>query len=91
MYEFIFEAIGIWLMVSVPFALIWGWLRWWKQTDKRNLFSILSLIGFAFATASALLGVSTAIYAKLIGGFPFYDPTLLRIYRYGALISSLGI
>lgn len=91
MYEFIFEAVGIWIMLSVPFALVWGWLRWWKQDDKRNLISIMSLIGFALATASALLAVSTAVYAKAIGGFPFYDPTLLRIYRYGALISLSGI
>jgi len=51
----------------------------------------MSLIGFAFATASALLAISTEVYAKAIGGFTFYDPTLLRIYRYGALLSLSGI
>ena len=51
----------------------------------------MSLIGFALATISALLAISTAIYAKAIGGFQFYDPTLLRIYRYGALLSLSGM
>lgn len=91
MYEFFFTAIAIGIMLSVPIALAWGWVRWWKQDKTRSVFSIFSLIGFAFATASALLGVSTAIYAKAIGGFPYYDPTLLRIYRYGALLSLSGI
>jgi hypothetical protein len=48
-------------------------------------------IGFVLATASAVLAVSTVIYAHHIGGFPYYDPRLLRIYRWGALLSLTGM
>jgi hypothetical protein len=50
-----------------------------------TLFSVLSLIGFTLASASGLLAVSSVLYAHAIGGFPFYDPRLLRIYRWGDL------
>jgi len=36
-------------------------------------------------------GVSAMLYARAVGGFPFYDPLLLRIYRWGALLSLSGI
>jgi hypothetical protein len=41
-------------------------------------------------TASGLLATSSVLYAHAIGGFPFYDPLLLRIYRWGALLSLSG-
>jgi hypothetical protein len=91
MYEFVFEAAWISVEFAIPVGLIWGWVRWWKQGIKGGLLPILSLIGFSLATASALLGISTDIYARAIGGFPAYDPTLLSIYRYGALVSLAGI
>jgi hypothetical protein len=72
-------------------AIIWGWIRWIKQEKPRSLISYLAAVDFAFATASALLAVSAIIYANHIGGFPFYDPRLLRIYRWGAVLSLTGI
>jgi hypothetical protein len=78
-------------LVGLPIALTWGWLRWWKRAKTRDLFSNMSLTGFALATASAVLGALMWVYAKAIGGFSYYDPALLRIYRYGALISLCGI
>jgi hypothetical protein len=37
-----------------------------------------------------VLAISSLIYAHLIGGFPFYDPRLMRIFRWGALLSLMG-
>ncbi len=79
------------LLASLPPLLIWGWARWGKRRGPRTLFSMLSLAGFSLATLSALLAISTLIYGQVIGGFPFYDPRLLKIYRWGALISLVGI
>jgi hypothetical protein len=79
------------LFVALPCAIIWGWVSWSKHIRPRSVLSILSLIGFTFATASALLAISSMLYAGAIGGFPFYDPMLLRIYRWGALLSLIGI
>lgn len=78
------------IYIGLPAVIVWGWVRWLKRTQPRTWLSILSLIGFAFATASGLLAASSVLYAHAIGGFPFYDPSLLRIYRWGALLSLSG-
>jgi hypothetical protein len=75
-----------------PIVLIgWGWVRWEKSSQHFEWGSALSLVGFVLASAACLLGVGTTIYARAIGGFPFYDPRLLRIYRWGILLSLLGL
>jgi hypothetical protein len=79
------------IYVVLPSMMIWGWIRWTTHDKQRTVFSILSLIGFFLATSSALLAISSTLYANVIGGFPFYDPLLLRIYAWGALISAAGI
>jgi hypothetical protein len=76
---------------GMPALMVWGWVRWSRRTQPRTVFSILSLIGFTLATTSGLLAVSSLLYAHAIGGFPFYDPRLLRIYRWGGLLSLSGI
>ena len=77
--------------VGLPALMMWGWARWFRRTQPRSLPSILSLIGLTLATASGLLAVSSVMYAHAIGGFPFYDPRLLRIYRWGGLLSLSGL
>jgi hypothetical protein len=76
--------------LAAPVSLIWGWLRWQKLPMPRTAPSILSLTGFVLATVSGLLAVSTIAYAQ-IHRFPFYDPLLLRIFRWGALLSAGGL
>ena len=76
------------IYLALPAAIIWGWVRWSKRVQPPTLTSVLSVIGFALATASSLLAVSSVLYAHAIGGFGFYDPLLMRIYRWGALLSS---
>ncbi|PYV14111.1 MAG: hypothetical protein DMG21_19205 [Acidobacteria bacterium] len=77
--------------VAVPVVTVWGWVRWSKRSQPRTVFSMLSLVGFTLATASAFLAISSAIYAQAIGGFPFYDPLLLMIVKFGAVLSSAAI
>jgi hypothetical protein len=86
---FLLLALGIYIGLAA--LMIWGWVRWSKRTQPRTLFFNLSLIGFTFAMASALLAISSVMYAGAIGGFPFYDPLLLRIYGCGGLLSLCGI
>jgi hypothetical protein len=73
-----------------PVALIWGWTRWARQPRQRTVPALLSLIGFVLATASAILAVSSVAYAQ-VHHFPYYDPLLLRIFRWGGLLSLGGI
>jgi hypothetical protein len=84
-----FCAIGIY--ISLPLAIVWGWVRWWRVTQPRTLFSLVSLVGFTLATASGLLAISTVVYADEIGGFPFYDPLIMQIYRWGDWLSLSGM
>jgi hypothetical protein len=81
-------VVGIYM--ALPVAMVLGWVRWVKRAQPRMLFSTLSLIGFALATASGLLAISSVLYAHAVG-FRFYDPLLLRIYRWGGLLSVAGI
>jgi hypothetical protein len=50
-----------------------------------------SLAGFVLASVSAALEIGSGTYAQFINGFPFEDPTLLRIYRWGFLSAFLGL
>lgn len=72
--------------------LIWGWTRWAvDQPEPITIPSVSSLTGFILASASAALAVSSIAYAQLTGGFAFYDLRLLRIFRWGCLLSFLGL
>jgi len=77
------------MYIVMPVVIVWGWLRWKKGTQPRNVFSTLSLIGFTFATASSLLAVFS-IACAIAFGFRHYDPTLLKIFRSGLLLSLVG-
>jgi hypothetical protein len=50
-----------------------------------------SLVGFVLASVSAALEIGTGTYGQFINGFPFEDPTLLRIFRWGFLLALLGL
>jgi uncharacterized BrkB/YihY/UPF0761 family membrane protein len=82
-------AVGMYLIL--PLAILVGWVRWLHRRTLPSLFSVLSLLAFGLATCSALLALSSVIYAHFIGGFPFYDPRLLRIYRWGGSLSLGGM
>ena len=73
-----------------PAMLIWGWARWAKLPKIRTIASVLSLLGFILAMASAFLAVLVVAYAQ-VHHFPYYDPLLLRIFRWGMLLSLCGI
>jgi len=51
----------------------------------------VALLGFILASASALLAVSAMAYSLMRGGFPFYDPLLMRIFGVGGLLSLGGL
>jgi hypothetical protein len=75
----------------LPVGIIGGWIRWFRGKASWSVSSIFSLLGFSCATASALLAIASILYAHTIGGFPFYDPRLLRIFRWGGLLSLTGV
>ncbi|HYM76211.1 MAG TPA: hypothetical protein VE377_09560 [Candidatus Dormibacteraeota bacterium] len=76
---------------GLPLVTIWGWARWARRSHSRSASAILSLIGFTLATTSLVLAIASVAYAHRIGGFPYYDPLLLRIYGTGTLLSILAL
>src|SRR5882672_5850462 len=76
--------------LGLPALMILGWFRWSRSAHSRTVSSILSLIGFTLITLSALLGISSILYAQAIGGFRYYDPLLMKIYAAGGLLSIGG-
>lgn len=75
---------------ALPVSIVHGWVCWTKRRPRLTAYSFLSLVGFTLATASALLAVASLTYAQAIHGFTFYDPLLLRIYKWGGLLSLCG-
>jgi hypothetical protein len=84
-------AFVIAVYVVLPAASIGGWIRWVRRRAPETRFSLVSLVGFGLATCSALLALISLIYAHAIGGFPYYDPRLLRFYRWGGVLSDAGL
>ncbi len=66
-----------------------GWNEWVKARFPKTISSILSFIGFILASCSALLAVSTIVYAN-VHAFRFYDPMLMKIFAFGILLSAAG-
>jgi hypothetical protein len=90
-----FTEVILWIMFAFgflgpPIMLIWGWARWQSEPKLRTVPAILSLTGFVLATASAVLAVSTIVIAQF-QHFPYYDQSLLRIFRWGTFLSLGGI
>jgi len=79
------------IYVALPAAIVVGWIRWVRGKTPETWLSGLSLLAFTLATFSALLAVTSLIYAHLIGGFPYYDPRLLRFYRWGGILADAGL
>ncbi len=90
-FEQTLMVLYVFVCSATPVSLIWGWVRWARRPKQKTVPAMLALSGFALATASGLLAISALIYAQLIGGFPYYDPRLLRIYRWGIQLSLIGV
>ena len=88
--QIIFGILIVLGYLVTPVALIWGWTRWARRPKQQTVSAILSLFGFIFATASGILAVSSVAFAQ-VHHFPYYDPLLLRIFRWGGLLSLAGI
>jgi hypothetical protein len=77
--------------VVSPIMRTWGWVRWFRQPKLQTVSAILCLLGFILASASALLAVSAIAYSLTRGGFPYYDPLLMKIFGIGGLLSLGGL
>ena len=74
-----------------PIATIFGWYRWTGAEPDTSIVGVLSLSGHSFATLSLLLAVAAVFVGDTLGGFRFWDPSLLKIYRVGLALSVVGL
>lgn len=75
----------------VPPVLVWGWVRWSQRPKLRTIPSIISLVGFIFATSSATLAVSSLVHASFFHFSGGLDPVLYYMFGSGMWISFGGI
>ena len=75
----------------LPFVLVWSWIVWTRSNRTITITVSLGLVGLALATLSVVLALATMAYARFVHPFPFYDPSLMRIYRYGFFGSLAGL
>jgi|SRR5579864_5604047 len=83
------------LLPGLP-TLILAWTLWrWSRSAPRIVEpawrSYVAFTAIALAGASSLLWLVSIIWARVIGGFPYYDSTLLTFYRWGGLTSLAGL
>ena len=73
--------------------VLWSWRAWIRNRPlSPNVGMFFTLVGFSLASLSAALEISSGAYAQFReGGFPFNDPTLLRIYFFGFWFAFLGL
>ncbi len=76
-----------------PAALVFVIIYWMRTTPKigEPLWRGCFAIGAAtFAAISVTLWVFSFWYARKVGGFAYYDPTLMRFYRWGSVTGLAG-
>jgi hypothetical protein len=90
MISMIWIIVFVAIYVVLPAVFVWGWIRWSQDTTPRTLISRLSFLGFCLASASELLALVTTLWAQ-VHPFPYYDPTLMKIFGLGSLLALLAI
>jgi hypothetical protein len=91
MLSSILLVIAVAITLAVPVLLLWGWLRLSQNELPSTRSSTFSLLGFSLATASAGLAIGTHLYARFVRDMPLQDPTLVKIYTVGCLLSIVAI
>lgn len=75
---------------GVPIAIIWGWVRWARDSGGSTFWSKVSFVGFLLANASVCTCVVGVASARDVGGFPDYGPQVSKMMWIGACISPIG-
>jgi hypothetical protein len=91
---FVRQLIGLIFLLLPLLILFWATWRWARLKPKIGIPAWRSYVAIAaafLAGLSAVLCVTSLIWAHVIGGFQFYDPILMRFYRWGFLTSAAGL
>lgn len=72
-------------------ALVALWIKLARRSRQKDMSWYFALVGFSLATASALLAIFGIGYGRMIGGFRYYDPLLMRIFLWGTGLSLASV
>jgi hypothetical protein len=73
--------IFLWLPLLILFWAVWLWARSTPRISTPAWRSYVAFAATTFVSLCALLWVTS--WARVIGEFSFYDPVLMRFYRWG--------
>ena len=80
--------------IIIPAALLVLALQHWSELVPKFEHplwrSYTAFVAFCLSSVSVLLWVFMDVWALFRGGFPKYDPVLLRMYAFGALLGLAG-
>jgi hypothetical protein len=84
---------GLWVgLPPVAFVLVvWRWMRSSPKIAEPAWRGYFALAAASLAGISVILWVTSIVWAQKIGGFGYFDPVLLRFYRWGALTGLAGL
>jgi len=63
----------------------------WRADMPRSWRTRVQVGAWVLSAASAALFFGTTLWARIMGGFPYYDPTLMAIYTCGFFTALLGL
>lgn len=79
--------------VLIPVTIAWtfvGWCRSSQRFEMPKWRSRLGFVAFVIGGLSAALYFLLAFWARVRGGFEYYDPVLMRCYGIGLLLGLAG-
>jgi hypothetical protein len=72
----------------------WAFRRWLRASPRIAApawRSYSAICAFCFALVSFILWLVLFAWAQVVGGFPYYDPFVLRFYGFGFLTGTIGL
>lgn len=89
---FLLDLIGlIFIFICWPFIIIYGWVRWISRDLVEAARARISMAGHSLATLAFVLALASVLFSFTIGGFQYWDGSLIKLYKWGILLSLAGL
>jgi hypothetical protein len=89
--SYLFGGLWVGLPPTALLLILWHWMRTSPKIAKPAWRGYFAVGAATLAAISVLLWVASFVWARKIGGFAYYDPVLMRFYRWGAVTGLCGL
>jgi hypothetical protein len=89
--SYLFGALWVGLPPAVLVLILWHWMRSSPRIAEPVWRGYFAIGAATFAGISVMLWVFSFVLARKVGGFGYYDPVLMRFYRWGSVTGLAGI